>query len=68
MKPVLTPCKKVCAVDGKTGLCLGCGRTLKEIGAWTSFSDEERGRIMDDLDDRMARLKALGKLGEKRDV
>ncbi|WP_233356185.1 DUF1289 domain-containing protein [Henriciella aquimarina] len=63
MKPVLTPCKKVCAVDGQTSLCLGCGRTLQEIGGWSGFSDEERRRIMAELDERMERLKALGKLG-----
>ncbi|MGB3627410.1 MAG: DUF1289 domain-containing protein [Henriciella sp.] len=63
MKAIATPCKKVCAVDGQTGLCLGCGRKLREIGAWTSFSDEERAAIMDELDTRMDRLKALGKLG-----
>ena len=63
MKPVLTPCNKVCAVDGQTGLCLGCGRTLNEIGGWSRFSDEERQDIMNGLGERMDRLKAPGKLG-----
>lgn len=63
MKAIASPCKKVCAVDGQTGLCLGCGRTLREIGAWTSFTDRERETIMADLDTRMTRLKSLGKLG-----
>ncbi|MEQ9317409.1 MAG: DUF1289 domain-containing protein [Henriciella sp.] len=63
MKAIATPCQKVCAVDGQTGLCLGCGRKLREIGGWTSYTDEERAAIMDELDARMDRLKALGKLG-----
>ena len=29
-----SPCVRVCAVDGQTGLCLGCGRSLQEIGGW----------------------------------
>ncbi|WP_233355727.1 DUF1289 domain-containing protein [Henriciella litoralis] len=63
MKPIETPCKKVCAVDGQTGLCLGCGRSLREIGGWTTFSDEDRSRIMTQLDERMNHLRSLGKLG-----
>lgn len=63
MKPILSPCKKVCAVDGQTGLCLGCGRTLKEIGGWTRLSEEERRAVMDKLDQRMKKLETLGKLG-----
>ena len=61
--PIETPCRKVCAVDGQTGLCLGCGRTLKEIGGWSMLSEAERSDVMDELDARMDRLKALGKLG-----
>ena len=64
MKSIETPCKKVCAVDGQTGLCLGCGRSLREIGGWTTFSDEDRSRIMTQLDERMNHLRSLGKLGE----
>ena len=62
-KPVKTPCVKVCAVDGETGYCLGCGRTLNEIGGWARFSDADRDRVMADLPPRMAALKDLGKLG-----
>lgn len=60
---IVSPCKKVCAVDGQTGMCLGCGRTLREIGRWTTFSPQEREDVMAVLDDRMAHLKSLGKLG-----
>lgn len=61
--PITTPCIKVCAVDGSTGLCLGCGRTLSEIGGWGGLSEAARQNIMTELSARMDRLKALGKLG-----
>lgn len=61
--PIVSPCKKVCAVDGQTGLCLGCGRTLREIGGWSSFTPDQRDQVMIELDGRMERLKSLGKLG-----
>ena len=48
-RPIVTPCIKVCYVDGKTGLCLGCLRTLPEIAKWARFSDEERRALMAEL-------------------
>jgi predicted Fe-S protein YdhL (DUF1289 family) len=36
---------------------LGCGRSLAEIAGWTSLSDAERRRIMDELPARLAKLK-----------
>ena len=45
-RPIATPCVKVCAVDGMTGVCLGCRRTLPEIAGWSRLSDEERATIM----------------------
>uniref|UniRef100_B0T6V9 Fe-S protein n=1 Tax=Caulobacter sp. (strain K31) TaxID=366602 RepID=B0T6V9_CAUSK len=45
-RPIVTPCVKVCAVDGTTGVCLGCRRTLPEIAGWSRLSDEERATIM----------------------
>ncbi|MEQ9519560.1 MAG: DUF1289 domain-containing protein [Parvibaculum sp.] len=52
--PIKSPCKRLCAVDGRLGFCRGCGRTLKEIGAWSRYSHEERDLIMAELDDRFA--------------
>jgi predicted Fe-S protein YdhL (DUF1289 family) len=43
---------KVCIVDGATGLCLGCFRTLSEIGGWSGLTDEQRAAIMADLPGR----------------
>ena len=55
--PVVTPCVKVCAVDGESGLCLGCFRTLPEIARWASLSDPERTRIMGELASRRSRIR-----------
>ena len=52
--PIASPCVKVCAVDGMSGLCVGCGRTLKEIGGWTRYSPAERAAIMAALPARRA--------------
>jgi predicted Fe-S protein YdhL (DUF1289 family) len=59
-RPIETPCTKVCQIEPKTGWCLGCARSLLEIGNWTSFSDPERNRIMGDLDARKAKMMSLG--------
>ena len=63
---IVSPCIKVCAVDGETSLCLGCGRTLKEIGGWTQFDDAGRDAVMDLLPERLDKLRALGKLEDSR--
>lgn len=55
MVTIETPCTKVCILDPVTGLCRGCGRSGEEIAAWTSFSDDERARIMAQLPERLAR-------------
>lgn len=53
---IVTPCIKVCTVDGSSGLCLGCLRTLGEIAQWARLSDEERADILQELPDRVERL------------
>jgi predicted Fe-S protein YdhL (DUF1289 family) len=53
-----TPCNKVCVIDAACGLCIGCGRSLAEIGGWISMTVDERRRIMDELPARRAALPA----------
>ena len=40
-------------LDPKTGLCLGCGRTLPEIARWPNLDSSERRSIMAGLAQRM---------------
>jgi predicted Fe-S protein YdhL (DUF1289 family) len=53
-RSIATPCIKVCIVDGASGLCLGCFRTLSEIAGWSGLSDAERAEVMTGLSDRRA--------------
>ncbi|MDE0877609.1 MAG: DUF1289 domain-containing protein [Sphingomonas bacterium] len=36
--PVASPCTRICTLDADD-LCIGCGRTLDEIGAWSTMPD-----------------------------
>jgi uncharacterized protein len=54
--PIESPCNKVCVIDGASGLCIGCGRTLAEIGGWISMTADARRRVMDELPARRAAL------------
>ncbi|MBS7543800.1 DUF1289 domain-containing protein [Ancylobacter oerskovii] len=48
-KRVSTPCIGVCALDTAGRSCIGCGRTLEEIGAWPSLDETARRAIMNRL-------------------
>lgn len=52
-----SPCAKICTYDPDRGLCLGCGRTLEEIGDWFSMTDGERRAVMEKLPERLRSLK-----------
>ena len=49
-----SPCVKVCQYDQALGLCVGCFRTLDEIGRWGMMMADERRRVMDELPHRRA--------------
>jgi len=44
-----TPCIKVCTLDARMGVCLGCGRTIDEIARWANMNTSERSKIMGEL-------------------
>lgn len=49
---IASPCTKVCVIHRESGFCTGCFRTLDEIAAWGSYSDDQRAQLMDTLPDR----------------
>jgi uncharacterized protein len=60
-----TPCNRVCVVHQTLGLCIGCGRSLDEIGRWSDFAAAERARIMAQLPSRLAALSGPGTAAQK---
>jgi uncharacterized protein len=53
---VETPCINICLLDNETGLCVGCGRSMREIAGWGQMSDGERRAVMRELPARLARF------------
>lgn len=53
---VASPCIGVCKLDQKSGLCLGCLRDGREIGAWKNADTHLRRAILD----RIAARRAAG--------
>jgi uncharacterized protein len=43
---VTSPCNSICKMDENTGLCMGCWRTIDEIIAWGSRSDDVKKEIL----------------------
>jgi hypothetical protein len=54
MTAIASPCVKVCTLDAKAGVCLGCGRSIGEIARWTGMSAQERAQVMAELPARRA--------------
>lgn len=55
---IRTPCVKICVIEPMSSLCLGCGRSLREIGAWSGLSPQMRDAVMAELPARLERLRA----------
>lgn len=53
-KEVESPCVRVCVVHPETRLCIGCARSIDEIGRWSRMTSEERRAIMAELPGRTA--------------
>lgn len=49
---VESPCVKVCIIHPETRLCLGCHRTIEEIGQWSRMSPEARRAVIAELASR----------------
>ncbi len=58
-----TPCVKICTLDARSGMCLGCGRSIDEIAGWGAMSAAERARVMAELPARLAAGKPITATG-----
>jgi predicted Fe-S protein YdhL (DUF1289 family) len=53
---VPSPCIGVCALDDATNMCIGCGRTLAEVAAWSRLTNAQRREVVARLPDRLEAL------------
>ncbi|WP_083918586.1 DUF1289 domain-containing protein [Woodsholea maritima] len=60
-EPIWSPCIQVCFVDPDKQICVGCFRTLEELGRWTKMSPAERERLRPVFDARRADYEAARK-------
>jgi hypothetical protein len=51
-----SPCVKVCTLDAGRAVCIGCCRTVAEIGRWASMDAAERASIMAELPGRQSNV------------
>ncbi len=60
-----SPCIKLCTVHPVERICVGCYRTIDEIGGWSRLTPEARRAIMAELPSRAPRLakRRGGRLG-----
>jgi predicted Fe-S protein YdhL (DUF1289 family) len=47
-----SPCVKLCTIHPEARLCVGCLRSIDEIGSWSRLSPDERKAIMAELPSR----------------
>ena len=64
----VSPCIGVCLIDGPSGLCAGCYRTLDEIAAWIDLPDADRRALLGRLPLRRARHGAAIALRQSADA
>jgi hypothetical protein len=54
IEPVASPCVNVCVLQGDH--CIGCYRTLDEIGRWGTMPETERRTVVEALPARIDEL------------
>lgn len=50
-----SPCVSICQVDGESGLCIGCSRSVGEITDWALLTAPEKQRVLAELPQRAPR-------------
>lgn len=51
-----SPCIKLCVIHPESRTCVGCFRTIDEIGAWSRLTPAERRDIMATLPERAGQM------------
>jgi len=59
--PIASPCISVCTLDAARSYCIGCLRTVKEIGAWRSMTVDEKRALIKTCEERARARPPQGK-------
>jgi predicted Fe-S protein YdhL (DUF1289 family) len=65
---VPSPCIGVCALDDTTSICIGCGRTLAEVAAWSRLTNAQRREVVTRLPARLETLARSRQGGGEHDA
>ena len=52
-----SPCISVCQMDEQTGWCVGCLRSIEEIGAWSTNTNQDKHAVWQRIGERLEFLK-----------
>ena len=55
---IKSPCTRHCGLNSD-GICVGCGRSIRELRMWSSCNDEEKQKIVSESCNRLKRMQAL---------
>lgn len=53
-----SPCVSICTVDKESKMCIGCFRTLQEIGAWRAMTLDQKREVVEACKVRAAEAQA----------
>lgn len=53
---IASPCVGLCELNPETTRCKGCLRSIEEISAWSSYSNTEKGELLQQLEQRRETL------------
>ncbi len=63
---VVSPCVSICEIDPNDGICRGCFRSLGEIAAWQSMSQEAQILLLEQLHERRTQSTGLSRRVTRR--
>jgi predicted Fe-S protein YdhL (DUF1289 family) len=44
---IKSPCINICVLEDK--LCVGCGRTVEQITLWSTYTNEQKRKVVEEL-------------------
>jgi hypothetical protein len=61
-----SPCTRHCGLN-TDGICVGCGRTVRELRIWSNCNDEEKQKIVSESHYRLGRMQDVRNKGVHQD-